>query len=313
MMEPINRAKLKENAKITLKRNFWMIMLVIFVGGILQASWTGLGSNSGYSSGASSVNRQVSKEMSKRQLKGDYGEDFLTKDVIEDAFSEASGKLGLSNEELAIQIVLVVVVVVAIIILISFLLSVLEFALGSFVFAPVGVGYRCFFMKNRHEKAKFDYLFAAFKQGKYMNIVKSMFLTNIRIWGWSLLFYFPGLVKYYQYYFVPYIMAENSDISPERAREISRSMTNGHKWQMFVLNLSFIGWRLLSAFIYLIVAVCSCFILAVPGVALMYPVTGYVETTFAELYAERREFAISRGIASASELIGFEEVKEDNI
>lgn len=310
-METINRAKLKENAKVALKRNFWMIMLVIFVGGILHAGWTGLGSDIGYSSGASSVNRQISKEMSKRQLKDDYGEEFLTKDVIEDAFSEASGQLGLSNEELAIQIVIVLVVIVVAGILISIVISVIQFAIGVFVFAPIGVGYRQFFMKNRHENAKFDNLFTAFKQNKYMKIVKSMFLTNIRIWGWSMLFYFPGLVKYYQYYFVPYIMAENSDISPERARKISSAMTHGHKWQMFVLNLSFIGWRLLSALIYLIVTVCSCFILAVPGVVLMYPVTGYEETTFAELYAERREYALSIGIASASELIGFEEVKED--
>ena len=41
-MEPINRKLLKENGKLALKRNFWMIMLVAFVGGFLGAQWTGL-------------------------------------------------------------------------------------------------------------------------------------------------------------------------------------------------------------------------------------------------------------------------------
>ena len=63
---------------------------------------------------------------------------------------------------------------------------------------------------------------------------------------WSLLLIIPGLIKSYSYAMTPYIMAEKPDMSVNDAITKSRQIMNGHKWQLFCLDLSFTGWMLLS-------------------------------------------------------------------
>ena len=46
-----------------------------------------------------------------------------------------------------------------------------------------------------------------------------------------------GIIKRYSYYMVPYIVAENPDISAKNAIRLSRKMMNGHKWECFVFEL----------------------------------------------------------------------------
>ena len=55
-----------------------------------------------------------------------------------------------------------------------------------------------------------------------------------------------GVIKYYSYYMVPYIVAENPDIPPKEAITLSRRMMNGHKWECFLMDMSFIGWHILG-------------------------------------------------------------------
>ena len=332
-MEPINRRLLKANAKEALKHNFWMIMLVVLVGTLLSAEWSGLhaasgraGFVSGYNYGSSMdrdhyVMGRSSETVTGRQLiwqledlideifdvDVDYTyDDSKSVDDNMDAFGEeAKRSFSAAGPEVMSRVFIIVGVLLLVIVVMWILATVISFAIGTFAYAPIGVGYRRYFMRNRHRDSEFMDIFSSFKKGKYMNIVKSMFSTNIRIWGWSLLFYFPGLVKYYQYYFVSWIMAENPDISPERARELSRNMTQGHKWQIFVLELSFFGWYLVFVLEEILLAVFSCGLLAIPGMLLVLPVNGYIETTKAELYAERREWMLANGNASPRELKGF--------
>ena len=51
----------------------------------------------------------------------------------------------------------------------------------------------------------------------------------------------------YAYMMVPYITAENSSLDKGRVFKISRKMMKGHKWEAFVLGLSFLGWNILGA------------------------------------------------------------------
>ena len=53
-------------------------------------------------------------------------------------------------------------------------------------------------------------------------------------------------VKRYSYYMVPFIAAENPDMTAREAITLSRKMMAGHKWECFVFELSFAGWELLS-------------------------------------------------------------------
>lgn len=62
---------------------------------------------------------------------------------------------------------------------------------------------------------------------------------------WSLLFIIPGIVKSYSYSLMEYICIEYKNVSVQKAMNISKVITNGHKADLFVLDLSFIGWEFL--------------------------------------------------------------------
>lgn len=114
-----------------------------------------------------------------------------------------------------------------------------------FVFNPLEVGGRKYFigaLRGRHEIGNFGFVF----DNCYINVVKTMFFRDLFTFLWSLLFIIPGIVKSYEYRMIPYIMAENPSLSTEEVFDLSRQMMNGNKWNVFVFDLSFIGWALLS-------------------------------------------------------------------
>lgn len=86
-----------------------------------------------------------------------------------------------------------------------------------------------------------------FRSGHYVNIVLTMFLRDLFTTLWSLLLVVPGIVKHYEYLMVPYIIAENPAMDYKEAFQISKQMMDGEKMEAFIMDLSFIGWYLLSA------------------------------------------------------------------
>ena len=122
------------------------------------------------------------------------------------------------------------------------------FLLSIFVFNPVQVGLKQFFVQNatdsRTSLGKHN-IGLAFSDN-YTNIVAAMFTTGIFVFLWSLLLIVPGIIKGYSWRMVPYILSENPDITGTEARERSAQMMNGSKWPSFVLDLSFLGWILLG-------------------------------------------------------------------
>lgn len=77
----------------------------------------------------------------------------------------------------------------------------------------------------------------------------SAFLLNlingIFIFLWTLLFIIPGIIKALSYSMGYYILADNPDLSANEARNRSMELMVGHKWRLFCLRFSFIGWWLL--------------------------------------------------------------------
>jgi uncharacterized membrane protein len=71
--------------------------------------------------------------------------------------------------------------------------------------------------------------------------------TILQVFAWSLLFVIPGIVASYRYAMVPYLMADHPEMSVAQAFDRSKAMMKGHKGELFLLHLSFIGWLLLSA------------------------------------------------------------------
>lgn len=84
----------------------------------------------------------------------------------------------------------------------------------------------------------FDDFFSAFKV---------TFLVGIYTFLWSLLFIIPGIVKGYSYSMAMYVLADNKGKSARECIAESKAMMEGHKMELFVLDLSFIGWYLLCS------------------------------------------------------------------
>lgn len=76
----------------------------------------------------------------------------------------------------------------------------------------------------------------------------TMMLVSLYSWLWTLLFIIPGIIKGYSYAMTPYLLKDNEELSGEAAINASMSMMSGHKWELFVLDLTFIGWALLCIF-----------------------------------------------------------------
>ena len=82
----------------------------------------------------------------------------------------------------------------------------------------------------------------------YLRNVWGMFLMFIFVFLWSLLFLIPGIIKAYSYAMTPYILKDYPELSANQAINLSRKMMKGHKLDLFILQLSFIGWGILTLF-----------------------------------------------------------------
>ena len=119
--------------------------------------------------------------------------------------------------------------------------------IGSLIFSGVlSVGMMVILLQiSRYGTSKIESLFDGFRKGLGNNIVAGI-LVGVFTFLWSLLFIIPGIVKSYSYSMTFYILADNPDMSPTDAINESRRMMDGNKWRLFCLDLSFIGWYLLS-------------------------------------------------------------------
>lgn len=174
------------------------------------------------------------------------------------------------------------------------------FAFQAFISSPIEVGGKRFFTTQAEvagttDVAEFGLIGHGFKNGKYMNVVKTMFFKNLYIFLWTLLFIIPGIIKSYAYAMVPYLLADNPGMDTKRAIELSKDMTDGEKMDMFILDLSFIGWFILG------------FLACCVGMFFVYP---YYYATHAELYRTLREKALSERLCSYEEL-GFMAPQDD--
>ena len=169
------------------------------------------------------------------------------------------------------------------------------FLFGGLLFSllvvfPLQVGADRFFLESRPGyKAPFGCIGHGFAKN-YGNV----FLTGLFKWLftllWTLLFIIPGIIRSFGYFAVPYILAENPNLNYDRALQLSLQMTQGYKWDLFVLQLSFLGWFLLSGITFNLVGI--------------FYVNPYYQATLAEAYRFLRENAIANGYTNNMELPG---------
>jgi F0F1-type ATP synthase membrane subunit c/vacuolar-type H+-ATPase subunit K len=244
-----SRKELKERAKAVLRGNYWTALGVSIVIALV-------GGNNGRSSGGGGSNRAASRNSRGAMYSSDLS------DII---FSEWMFIIG---------------IVIGFILLIAVLRIFLGYCLE--------VGGRKYFVQSAQYKDNKNCFSFGFAGQNYIGIILTMLLRSVQNFLWFLLLIIPGIVKAYAYRMVPYILADNPNIGAKKAIELSNQMTDGHKLDMFVLDLSFIGWYLLGMLAF--------------GLGILF-VLPYENATNAELYLVLRKNALESNLCSLEDLL----------
>lgn len=266
------RAELKSKAKFSFKRNYWKSVLISLIlallvgGGSSGSSISSAVSNNLIGSSDSSVTDDYFNDDSSLYDGNDFYDDTYdgnVEDDIDDLNSMADNTAGM----MAIGIFLIVFIMMFVVLMAVVIL------LDVFIFNPLEVGCKKYYLRNLNEPAQVGNIGYAF-DNNYKNITKTMFFRDLFTVLWTLLFIIPGIVKSYEYQMIPYLLADNPQMTKEQAFEESKRMMQGQKWKAFVLDLSFIGWNILSALT-----------LGILGIFYVQP---YMDATHAALYEALR-------------------------
>lgn len=138
---------------------------------------------------------------------------------------------------------------------------------------PLEIGCKSFFLHNSAAPAKLEEIGAGFRD--WGRVVWAMFLKDLFLVLWGFLLLIPGIVKAYSYRLVPYLLIDDPSLTGTAAITLSRKLMRGHKWQAFVLDLSFLGWQILSGL--------------TAGLLGYFYVNPYKQATNAEFYLALRE------------------------
>lgn len=163
------------------------------------------------------------------------------------------------------------------------------FGLGAIVIAPpIAIGLAFFSLSAyRGQPVNVELMFRSGfdgfgrKLGGYLWMELFTFL-------WSLLFIVPGIIKLFAYFATPYILADCPKVPATQAIKLSMRMMKGHKGELFVMALSFIGWEILSVL--------------TAGILDIFYVGPYREISFAGFFEEVKNNAIATGVIAQSEL-----------
>ena len=136
---------------------------------------------------------------------------------------------------------------------------------------PMAYSYTLLFLDFiRGEKEKVhEKIFDCFKN--YGKSFGTAFMVGLYTLLWSLLLIIPGIIKSLAYSMTYFISKDHPEYSINECIEASKKMMYGHKWELFVLQLSFIGWFLLC--------------ILTLGIGLLWALS-YYQTTFAHYYEE---------------------------
>lgn len=260
------RAELKSKAKAVLKGTY----LIAFVVSLIMSIVSSGNSNFNFGRGSNSYNTSSQYEVTQ-----EYPRDFEDGPVfsIEEARSSHNPARGFIASIFALQVLVI-----------SFILIILKVVIGNTIEAG---GRRYFIDTATNGENKLSTIVLFFKNGAYRNVAWTLFKRDLFTSLWTLLFIIPGIIKSYEYRFIPYILADNPNISSKRAFELSKQMSQDQKMEMFLLDISFIPWTILGLCLFVL------------GVFLVFP---YINATEAQLYIKIRDHFIDNGYIRAEEL-----------
>ena len=147
---------------------------------------------------------------------------------------------------------------------------------------------RMFLEARRYESVPVNRLAFLARARRWLRVSWALFLTALFEALWTITIV-GGVIKHFSYKMVPYLLAENPELGALEAITLSRKMMDGHKWEAFKLELSFIGWYFLGALTL--------------GITELLFSGMYQQAAFAEYYAYVRACAKERGVPGTEKLL----------
>ncbi len=112
--------------------------------------------------------------------------------------------------------------------------------------AVLTVGFQNFCLRvGRRQKAGIGEIFDVF--AIFFKVFALNFMMGLFIMLWGFLFVIPGIIASYRYSMAPFILLDNPEKGVMQCIRESKAMTQGYKWELFVLDLSFIGWAFIAS------------------------------------------------------------------
>ena len=163
------------------------------------------------------------------------------------------------------------------------------------VTGPLTVGLAGFFVQNIYGNQDITaaYPIVSCKE-RFGRKLGGYLWMELFVFLWSLLLFIPGIIKSFSYAMTPFILSDCPNVKAKDALKLSMRMMAGHKAELFVFMLSYIGWGILS-----------CFTL---GILAVFYVEPYMSSAEAVWYLEVREDALRRGVITMGQLEGTEPV-----
>jgi len=248
-----NRKEIKQEGKKSFLKNFWMCVAVCFLLAFLTSEYgsstsaisryndntNNLKSNVIFNQTAKKHNLDIAnngKLLIKNSKVTNEVDNFVdqTSSGFNYLFKMIGGVKKIFNNEYVGAVML-------------FIAGILQICYTLFFAYPFLIGSKNFFIKNRkEEKTSVRECFSLFKSKDYLNCVKIMFFKSLYLffWAFTIVGYF---IKIYEYRMIPYILAENPELTKKEVFAQTKQMMKGNKFDTFVYDLSFIGWYLLGA------------------------------------------------------------------
>lgn len=300
----MERKNLKKQAKIVLKKHYLLLMMTCLIGAFIGSEFALSISLSSLQSNMIESTIELSDDYIENKLDEVEKENEKMLEEIENSETDKDKILGRTNGVFSSIINMFSTkniyfkaikgleslhasktVALALLIIGSFLI---QFIIWFFFINVFKVIARRIFLESRIYKTvpKERFIFLQ-KTKTWLKVAKTMFLVTL----YNTLWYFTiigGIIKFYSYRLVPYILAENPSISSKKAITLSRYMMRGHKWEMFKFDFSFILWDVLG--------------IITGGLSDVFFTNSYKVASETEYYTHLRKLAVDNKIADIENL-----------
>lgn len=276
-----SRKELKRKAKRSIKQNYWRAIVISFLITLFAGANAGstqlLRQNFGMNGDAAAAVEQFQKE----HLNLDSKDLFVL-----DAATTTVGQYLKSKYAVSIALRFVDKLMETHFSLLFLLILTglgMSFFYAVFVSNILIIGEKRFYMENRiYHETRIGKLLYLYKMKDIKNSAWIMFCRSLYQFLWSLTI-IGGIIKYFEYALIPYLLAENPEIDKKTVFTLSKDMMRGNKWRFFLLKCSFLLWGIVGIFTL--------------GITNIFFANSYKSATETELYMylRRRIIAERRG------------------